>query len=114
AKLTIDGKEAKVEGKRLRLHPGKHRLVATLDGHTTVERELEVTRAEGQKVSFLLVPALAGPPPPVAPGIAAAFAGNDLVALRRMLADPKAERVSKSRALQALADKGDGLAKELT
>ena len=73
AQLTVGGQVQKAGAKVLSLLPGKHQLVATLDKHTTVERELVVTRAEGQKVSLLLVPALDGPLPPVAPTASGRF-----------------------------------------
>ena len=113
AKLTVDGKPYEGAAKTLSLLPGKHQLEARLEGHTTLERELTVTREPGQKVELVLVPTLDGPLPAHAMADPNDLASRDPASLRATLADPRASRTDKVVAMQRLAPQVTALGPEL-
>lgn len=113
AKLTVDGKPIEAGAKLLSLLPGKHQLEARLDGHTTLKRELMVTREAGQKVELVLVPTLDGPLPAHAMVDPNDLAARDPASLRATLANKQASRTDKVLAMQRLAPQVKTLAPEL-
>lgn len=65
AKLLVDGKE--MSGPELKLPGGKHTLVASMDKHETVTKEIDVKADDSIDVKIALPPKMESPPPPPPP-----------------------------------------------